>query len=183
LVATTANGGDGRFPRAPNSAPPWDNVLVFVSNHVLSGALVGHVLRRRPAAAFLVGMASHLALDAIPHWGCDIRQPGGPEKFLAVAKRDGVLGLGAVAALALAAPMPERSAVVAGMAGAVLLDLDKPMLHFFGRNPFPRAIRRFHERVQNESPEGMPNEVRFGLGFAAIDIACNVIARRPSSQP
>jgi hypothetical protein len=153
---------------------------VFVTNHVLSGALIGHVLRRRPAMAFIAGVASHLALDAVPHWGCDTSRPAGSEQFLAVAKRDGILGLGAVAALALAAARQERSATIAGMAGAVLLDLDKPMLHFFGRNPFPLAIRRLHERVQNESPEGLPNEVRFGVGFAAADIACNFMSRRHS---
>jgi hypothetical protein len=155
---------------------------VFVTNHVLSGALIGHVLRRRPATAFVVGLASHLALDAVPHWGCDTRRPGGSEKFLTVAKRDGTLGLGALAALALAAPKQERSATIAGMAGAVILDLDKPMLHFFGRNPFPRAVRLLHDRVQNESPEGLANEMRFGVGFAAADIALNFMARRHSAQ-
>jgi hypothetical protein len=151
---------------------------VFVTNHVLSGALIGHVLRRRPATAFVVGVASHLALDAVPHWGCETRRSGGKEKFLTAAKRDGMLGLSAMAAVALAAPKQARPAAIAGMAGAVLLDLDKPLLHFFGWNPFPRVVRRLHEKVQNESPDGLPNEIRFGVGFAAADVALNVMARR-----
>jgi hypothetical protein len=59
--------------------------------------------------------------------------------------------------------------VIAAVTGAVLLDLDKPMLHFFGRNPFPAPIRTIHGWVQNESPEGMPNELGFGLGLAAVE--------------
>ncbi|HZM57790.1 MAG TPA: hypothetical protein VFC03_22510, partial [Acidimicrobiales bacterium] len=74
--------------------------MMFVTNHVLSGVLVGQVLADRPAAAaaaafaaaFAVGVASHLALNAVPHWGCDLAGVDGPERFLRVAKRDGLLG-------------------------------------------------------------------------------------------
>jgi hypothetical protein len=151
---------------------------VFVTNHVLSGALIGHVLRRRPATAFVVGVASHLALDAVPHWGCKTSLPGRREKFLRVAKRDGVLGLGAIGALTMAAPKPARPAVIAGMIGAALLDFDKPLQHFFDWNPFPRAVQLFHEQVQNESSAGLPNEIRFGVGFAVADIGMSYLARR-----
>ncbi len=151
---------------------------MFVTNHVLSGALIGRMLAGRPVTAFAVGVASHLALDAVPHWGCDLRQPGAGERFLAVAKRDGVLGLTVMAGATLAATKDARPATVAAMAGAALLDLDKPMLYFVGRNPFPRVVRRFHQRVQNESAQGMPNEFGFGFAFAATEALCNVLGRR-----
>jgi hypothetical protein len=51
--------------------------MMFVTNHVLSGVLIGKVLADRPAAALAVGVASHLALDAVPHWGCDFEVPVG----------------------------------------------------------------------------------------------------------
>jgi hypothetical protein len=153
---------------------------VFVTNHVLSGALIGRLAQRSPVTAFAAGVASHLVLDAVPHWGCDFRQPGGPEHFLAVAKRDGLLGLTAMAAVALTVERSARTATLAAMAGAVLLDLDKPLEHFFGRNPFPYAVRRLHVRVQNESPSGMPNEIGFGLVFAALDVVETMIAHRSS---
>jgi hypothetical protein len=41
---------------------------VLLTNHVVSGALIGAVARR-PLPAFAVGVASHFALDALPHWG------------------------------------------------------------------------------------------------------------------
>jgi len=67
---------------------------------------------------------------------------------------------------------------MAAMAGAALLDLDQPFVHFLGRNPFPGAVRRFHEWVQKESPEGMANEIRFGLALAVVDAAAAAMARR-----
>jgi hypothetical protein len=136
---------------------------VFVTNHVLSGVVIGRALERRPVTAFLVGVGSHLVLDAIPHWGCDLRTEGGPDRFLRVAKRDGVLGLATMATATLAVDRRSRTSTVAAMAGAALLDLDKPCLYFLGINPFPRTVMRVHKWAQNESPDGMPNEFAFGV--------------------
>ena len=52
--------------------------------------------------------------------------------------------------------------MVSGMIGAVLLDLDKPSAHFFGRTPFPAAVNRFHGAIQNESPDGLAAEFAWG---------------------
>ena len=71
-----------------------------------------------------------------------------------------------------------RPATLAAIAGAVLLDMDKPILHFWGRNPFPRWVRRIHARVQRESPKGLPNEIGFGLTCAVVDVAIAVRGRR-----
>ena len=73
-----------------------------------------------------------------------------------------------------------RTATVAAMAGATLLDADKPVMHFFGRNPFPRVVRRIHARAQNESPQGLPNEILFGVTCAIADAALVVNGRRHS---
>ena len=151
---------------------------MFVTNHVLSGVLIGRLLKRRPGTALLAGVASHLVLDAMPHWGCNSSEPGRAD-FLTVAKRDGVLGLAAMASAALAVERSARTATVAAMVGAVLLDLDKPFLHFFGFDPFPGVVQRLHCRIQNESPDGMPNELRFGAAFAFADLLTLLRARQP----
>jgi hypothetical protein len=119
---------------------------VLVTNHVLSGALIGAVVRR-PVPAFLLGVASHFALDAVPHWGSwrDTRQ------FLQVAVPDGLTGLAAMAAFTAAAPVSRRAAVVAGMVGAALPDIDKPSRLWFGFSPFPSAVGRFHSGIQDEA--------------------------------
>ncbi len=44
---------------------------MFVTNHVLSGVVIGRLLERHPVTAFVAGVGSHLALDMVPHWGCE----------------------------------------------------------------------------------------------------------------
>jgi hypothetical protein len=151
---------------------------VFVTNHVLSGVLIGRALEGRPCTAFVVGVGSHLVLDSVPHWSCDTSTEEGAEHFLTVARRDGVLGLATLAAAAMAVDRKARPAVIAAMAGAALLDLDKPMQHFFGIYPFPRAVRRVHSWVQNESPSGLTNEIGFGVAAATVDALLATASRR-----
>src|SRR5580658_2920499 len=89
--------------------------LMLVTNHVLSGALIG-ALTRTPLLAFPLGAASHLPLDAAPHWG----QWDNRRHFLRVAVADGLTGLATMAVATIVADPRQRPAVVAGMLGAVL---------------------------------------------------------------
>jgi len=151
---------------------------MFVTNHVLSGVMIGRAFERHPVAAFLAGVGSHLVLDAVPHWGCDFRVEGAPERFLRAARRDGVLGLAVMATVTLTVDRKARLSTVAAMAGAALLDLDKPFEHFFAVRPFPEFVTRFHRRVQNESPDGLTNELVYGSLFALADAAIITRFRR-----
>lgn len=130
---------------------------MLVTNHVLSGALIGAVVRR-PVPAFAVGVVSHFVLDAVPHWG----KFDDEQRFLRVAVRDGLAGLAAIGAFAVAARPERRLAVLAGMAGAALPDIDKPSCVWFGASPWPEPVNRFHAGIQNEAPG------RFGLEMAAM---------------
>ena len=76
---------------------------VLLTNHVLSGALIG-ALARRPAPAFAAGVASHFVLDALPHWG----DWGSIRRFLQVAVPDGLISLAAMGTLAALAPAERR---------------------------------------------------------------------------
>ena len=44
---------------------------MFITNHVLAGAVIGLVAPRRPAKVALVAAGSHFVLDSVPHWGTD----------------------------------------------------------------------------------------------------------------
>jgi len=140
---------------------------MLVTNHVLSGAAIGAAVRR-PVPAFALGVASHFALDAAPHWG----KFGGGRKYLKVAVPDGLAGLAVMGTTTAMVPRGSRAAVLAGMAGAALPDLDKPSRLFFGRSPFPRAVDRFHARIQREAPRRAHYEataaVIFGLAAFAL---------------
>ena len=89
-----------------------------------------------------------------------------------------MLGLGAMAVAALAADRKARVATVAAMAGAALLDLDKPIEHFFGVRAFPNVVMRIHQGIQNESSDGMRNELAYGGAFALADAAVMAMGRR-----
>ncbi len=145
---------------------------MFITNHVLAGTLAGTALRRRPVLAFCAGVATHVAMDMTPHWGNPTIDVDG---FIVVAKRDGVLGLGLLA-LAAAAGVPPRTALLAGIAGAAILDADKPCEYFFGFNPWPHWIDEFHKRIQRETPEGIRVEMATGVALAAVSAV--VLARR-----
>lgn len=146
---------------------------MLLTNHVLAGAAIGTLLRRRPALAFGVGVASHLAMDALPHFGLP-GEPDAARRFLRIARRDGTLGLAALIALATRA-RGHRRAVLAGMLGAALLDVDKPARHFLGVNPVPDPIQRFHEGIQREAAHRLPGE--FLAGLALLSLASALIDR------
>lgn len=135
--------------------------LVLVTNHVLSGALIGAVVRR-PVPAFAIGVVSHFVLDAVPHWG----QWENQRHFLSVAVPDGLAGLAAMGVFAAIAPAGQRPAVVAGMAGAALPDIDKPSRLWFGRSPWPEPVNRFHSGIQREAPHRFRHELTVMGAFA-----------------
>jgi hypothetical protein len=139
---------------------------MLLTNHVLSGALIGSVVRR-PVPAFALGVTSHFALDTVPHWG-PFRER---RALLRVAVPDGLTALAVLTAFAAAAPPRRRLALTAAMLGAALPDADKPAHLLFGRSPFPRAVARFHSRIQDEAPGRFPVEAAAGALFAAAAIA------------
>lgn len=157
---------------------------MLITNHVLAGAAVG-ALFRRPAVALGAGIASHLLMDSIPHWGLPPGDPGSADRqkrFLRVARPDGLIGLAAMTALA-AASGGRRRAVLAGMVGAALPDIDKPAQHFFGRNPVPGPLQRFHDRIQVEAGYLMPLELAIAAALAVVAVGRLRAPRRSRSTP
>jgi hypothetical protein len=110
----------------------------------------------------VLGVASHFALDAVPHWG---PFPGRRE-LLRVAVPDGLTALAAMTALAAAARPDRRLPLTAAMLGAALPDADKPVQLLFGRSPWPAAVAEFHGRIQDEAPHRFPHEAALAAAFA-----------------
>jgi hypothetical protein len=135
---------------------------MFITNHVLAGAVIGLVAPARPAKVALVAVGSHFVLDSVPHWGIDDKA-----KFRKVAIVDGLIGLATMRAVMGAVPRGTRVAVLAGMLGAAFPDADKPMEMFFNRSPFPAPVDRFHARIQHESTHGIRTELRAALAMVA----------------
>jgi hypothetical protein len=139
---------------------------MIISSHVGAGALVG-LASRRPVPALAAGFLSHLVMDAMPHWGTG---PNTEAEWLPIAKRDGITGLAAMAALTSAAPPEVRLAVLAGMTGACLPDTDKVGRFFVGHSPWPTRFDRFHEAIQNEARDRLPREVATAAALTAIGL-------------
>ncbi len=134
---------------------------MLITNHVVQGAIIGAVAPG-PVSAFVAGVASHFAVDAMPHWG--VRDYAG---FLKVAVPDGLLGLAAMTWLTQASSPARRTTAFAGMLGACLPDADKPSTLFFGGSPFPARLDRWHGEIQREAPHRMPQEIVLaGAGLA-----------------
>lgn len=141
---------------------------MIITNHVLSGAVVGAVAPS-PTTAFVAGVASHFVLDAVPHWGDEAT-------FLRVAVVDGLVGLTTMGVIAARTPRERRRRVVAGMLGACSPDADKPSTLFFGRSPYPGVVDGWHRAIQRESPRRMPQEV-------AVAVLGALVVRRVLRQP
>jgi hypothetical protein len=136
---------------------------VLVTNHVLTGALVG-LACPGPVSAFVAGVTSHAALDVVPHWG---DRP--LDEVMPIAVADGLSGLAVIAVVWWRTPSRHRNRALAGMAGASVPDLDKPGQVFLGASPFPQVLDDLHARIQTrESADRMPQEVVVGLGTAAV---------------
>jgi hypothetical protein len=152
---------------------------MLVTNHVLSGAVIGAAVRR-PLPALALGVASHFVLDSVPHWG----EWESEKHFLRVAVVDGIAGLaamGVVTRAVLRTPDEKRGTLVAsvvlGMAGAALPDMDKPAHIFFKRKLWPDVVNRFHSRIQDEAPHRfVSHELVAAAGFALS--AAALIKRR-----
>jgi hypothetical protein len=152
---------------------------MFVTSHVLVGAMIGRVMARHPVGAFAAGVVSHFAMDACPHYGDPDYNRESPE-FVRVARCDGCAGLAAMALAAGLSPRRCRRAVIAGMVGGAIVDTDKPMEYFFDWNPWPLWWQRFHQRVQNEERHRLPAEV--ATAAALVAVVCLVLPGRPAKR-
>jgi hypothetical protein len=156
---------------------------MLVTNHVLSGAVIGAVVRR-PALALPLGIGSHFVLDAVPHWG----KWDSDRHFLRVAVVDGLAGLAVMGAAAALSRPERRWAVLAGMVGAALPDVDKPTRVFFDFSPFPEPVNELHRRIQDEAPHRflsheLPAGAAFAASFAALGALRTLRAGRRGRVP
>jgi hypothetical protein len=151
---------------------------VLITTHVLSGALLGRAVGR-PLPALVLGTASHLALDRLPHWG---RGQGWPpadldDDEMRVAVVDGLVGLALIAVVLFVAAPRIRPAVLAGIVGACAPDLDKPARRWLGASPWPSRFDRMHAELQVdvESPGLLSQDVAIAATGATVTVG--VLAR------
>jgi hypothetical protein len=155
---------------------------MILCTHAVVGAALASFLPSHPAAAFVVGFASHFALDAIPHWDYPIKSRsvnpriGAPMVFDGALLQDAVAigcdGLfGILAALLLFASPASLWAILLGAIGAMLPD---PLQFVHARFPHEplRTLQRFHRWAHTEK---RIKDVSLGVGTQAAFV-CVVVA-------
>jgi hypothetical protein len=159
---------------------------MILCTHAVVGAALASLAPSHPAAGFMIGFASHFALDAIPHWDYPINSPsvnpkiGAPLVFDGALLRDMVFigsdGLvGIIAAVLLFGLSADLWAIVVGAIGAMLPD---PLQFLYVRLPFEplRTLQRFHCWAHSEQQikglvVGFGVQVVFIIVVAGLTIA------------
>jgi hypothetical protein len=127
---------------------------MILTTHAIVGAALASFMPSHPAAAFVVGFASHFALDAIPHVDYPIKSRSVNPKIAAPMTFDRALlqdavtigsdGLfGIIIALFLFSSSSSFWAILMGAIGAILPD---PLQFVHSRLPYEplRTLQRFH---------------------------------------
>jgi len=140
-----------------------------------------------PALAFVSGMASHFAIDAIPHWDYPLRaisvrpNSGSALKLNWLLCRDlGLIALDACVGLAIAVwlyatPTAEIS-VLLGALGAMLPDPLQLAHRLYPREPL-RTLQRFHVWIHTNRKLRWPIGVSSQLSFIVLIVLIFAIMR------
>lgn len=148
---------------------------MLITNHVLAGVLVGLRSRSLPAALGL-GLASHFAMDAVPHWGVD-----DDAEYVRIARVDGITGLGVSAAALLLTAPADRPRVAAAIFGACFPDTNQVSVYFFDRTFHPGWFDGFHNAIQTEH-SWLQQEVIVAGGLT-VAVGLALTARRALVSP
>jgi len=162
---------------------------MILTTHAVVGAALASFLPSHPAAAFVVGFASHFALDAIPHVDYPIKSRsvnpriGAPMAFDRALLQDAVTigfdGLfGVTAALLLFSSPVSFWAILMGAIGAMLPD---PLQFVHTRWPHEplRTLQRFHLWAHTKAQmKGVIVGVGTQAAFVAFVVGLTAIIHR-----
>ena len=139
-------------------------------NHVLTGAAIALAVRQ-PALVAPLAFGSHFLLDAIPHFDHPIYQYGS-KYFTRIMLTDGIISVGAIAAIMLL--VPQLASVVAlGALAAILPDFFWLYYYTHGRPQW--WFFRFHTKIQwFEQPQGALVEIAYLVFIITVIIAIKI---------
>ena len=162
---------------------------MILSTHALVGAAIANLLPAHPGAAFVLGFASHFALDAIPHADYPLRSAsldpkiGAPLRFdrallqdAITIGADGLLGL--VFAFVLFASAENQWTILLGAIGAMLPDAIQFLHARLPREPL-RSLQRLHRwaHTKTEINErvvlAIASQVLLVVAFSAVSVAAH----------
>ncbi len=151
---------------------------MILSTHAIVGAAIASLMPDHPALAFASGIASHFAIDAIPHWDYPLRaisvkpdSRAAPALNWSLCRDLGLIALDACVGLAIAlwlyaTPTAEFS-VLLGALGAMLPDPLQFAHRLYPREPL-RTLQRFHVWIHTKRKLTWPIGVTSQLSFIAL---------------
>ena len=151
---------------------------MILSTHAIVGAAVASLMPDHPGLAFVGGMASHFAIDAIPHWdyplrafsvkpntGTALRLNWSLFQDFGLVVLDASVGL-AIGLWLYATPMAETS-VLLGALGAMLPDPLQIAHRLYPREPL-RTLQRFHVWMHTKRKLAWPIGIGSQLFFVVL---------------
>ena len=158
---------------------------MILSTHAIVGGAIASLMPGHPALAFVVGVASHFAIDAIPHvdyplHSITVRRSAASAltlnwllvQDLSLITLDACVGLAIV--LCLYASPGAIIAVLAGALGAMLPDPLQVLQKLYPREPL-RSLQRFHGWMHTKRRLSWPLGVISQLSFVALVVGLRAI--------
>ena len=154
---------------------------MILSTHAIVGAAIASVMPEHPALAFACGMASHFAIDAVPHWDYQLRAISIKPNTGAALKLNWYLfqdlgwialdaGAGLAIALWLYATPTAAVSVLLGALGAMLPDPLQLAHRLYPREPL-RTLQRFHVWIHSKRKLTWPIGVSSQLSFIVLVVS------------
>ena len=151
---------------------------MILSTHAIVGAAIASLMPDHPALALASGIASHFAIDAIPHWDYPLRaisvKPNSRAALLlnwSLCRDLGLIALDACVGLAIAlwlyATPAAEFAVLIGALGAMLRDPLQLAHRLYPREPL-RTLQRFHVWIHTKRRLTWPIGVSSQLSFIGL---------------
>jgi hypothetical protein len=158
---------------------------MILSTHAVVGGAIASLIPGHPVLAFVIGAASHFAIDAIPHVDYPLRSisvsRSAPSAItfnwvllqdLALLAMDACVGLAIV--IWLYASPGATTAVLAGALGAMLPDPLQLLSKLYPREPL-RSLQRFHAWIHTKRRLSWPLGVTAQLSFVALVVGVRAI--------
>jgi hypothetical protein len=158
---------------------------MILSTHAVVGGAIASLMPGHPVLAFVVGVASHYAIDAIPHvdyplYSISVRRsaPSAMTLNWLLVQDLGLITLDACVGLAIViwlyASPGATTAVLAGAIGAMLPDPLQVVHKLYPREPL-RSLQRFHAWMHTKRRLGWTLGVTSQLSFVALVIGLRAV--------
>jgi len=151
---------------------------VILATHAVVGAAIASLIPDHPLGAFLAGVASHFAIDAIPHWDYPLRSMFRGADRGAALPRDrglvidfGLIALDGFVGLALAvwlfATPATMLTIMMGIFGGMLPDPLQFAHRLYPHEPL-RSLQHFHSWIHSKTKLGWRLGVTTQAAFALV---------------